>query len=311
MKGSEAMKEKKDALLIFSKPPVPGRVKTRLTREYGGIFSPEQAAEFFRRSLYDVSEMCMHALIELQRENDALVASDPDATKITYDFFVSTTPADAVELMKETYDAIGPWPMEIHYLIDEGSTFDDHFDDAFKKIFDLGYENIVSVGGDIPTMPKTHITQAYQWLDYFQSQGTPGFVQAPCQECGTSLVGFSRNTPIDHQGVYYNLNGRPALDAYVEKLMEKDIPSAYFTPAADIDEATDLAHAISCMKAIEQAAKHQPELFVPRRVLDWVDFMGITVSTPPNEEHDPRQYIDGAEPEELAAAAAAGGATKE
>lgn len=286
------MAEKKVALLIFSKPPVPGMVKTRLTTAHGGFLTNEQAAEFFRRSLYDVSELSMHALFELQAANDAKVAADPEADKITYDFFVSTTPADNVELMRETYEAIGPWPMEIHYLTDKGATFDDHFDDAFKQIFDLGYESIVSVGGDIPTLPKTHIKQAFEWLEYFQSLGTPGFVQAPCQECGTSLVGFSYNTPIDHQGVYYNLNGVPALDAYVAKLQEHDIPSAYFSPVADIDEKTDLAHAISCMRAQEMAAKHQPDIFVPRRVLDWVDFMGIRVSTPPNDEHDPRQYID-------------------
>ena len=182
--------------------------------------------------------------------------------------------------------------MEIHYITDKGATFDDHFDDAFKQIFDMGYEHIVSVGGDIPTMPKSHVTQAFQWLDYFQAQGTPGFVCAPCQECGTSLVGSSYNTDINHQGVYYNLNGKPALDAYMEKTAEKNIPIAYFAPIADIDEKVDLAHAISCMRAIEQAAQYQNELFVPKRVLEWVDFMGIRVCTPPNEEHDPRQYID-------------------
>ncbi len=289
------MAERKNALLVFSKPPIPGMVKTRLTTEFGGFLTPEQAAEFFRRSLYDVCEASMHALFELQAQNDALVAEDPEATRITYDFFVSTTPASNVELMKETFDKIGPWPMEIHYLTDAGATFDDHFDDAFKQIFDLGYSSIVSVGGDIPTMPKSHVTQAFQWLDYFLDEGTPGFVQAPCQECGTSLVGFSRNTPIDHQGIYYNLNGRAALDGYVEKLKAENIPSAYFSPVADIDERTDLAHAISCMRAIEQAAKYQPDLFVPRRVLDWIDYMGIVVSTPPNDEHDPRQYIDEAE----------------
>ena len=286
------MAEKKQALLVFSKPPVPGMVKTRLTTDFGGFLTKEQAAEFFRRSLYDVTEACMHALFELKWANEAKVAEDPEADVITYDFFVSTTPASNIDLMKETFDAIGPWPMEIHYITDKGATFDDHFDDAFQQIFALGYEHIVSVGGDIPTMPKSHITQAFQWLDYFQSQGTPGFVQAPCQECGTSLVGFSHNTPINHQGVYYNLNGKPALDAYVEKIDAENIPCAYFSPIADIDEKTDLAHAISCMRAIERAAKYQPDLFVPRRVLDWVDFMGITVSTPPNDEHDPRQYID-------------------
>lgn len=287
------MAEKKEALLLFSKPPIPGMVKTRLTKEHGGFLTAEQAAEFFKRSLFDVAEASMHALFELQYENDALVAEDPDADKITYDFFISTTPAKNVELMKETFDSIGPWPMEIHYITDAGSTFDDHFDDAFRQIFDLGYESIVSVGGDIPTMPKSHVKQAFNWLEYFQGSGTPGFVQAPCQECGTSLVGFSYNTPINHQGVYYNMNGVPALDAYMAKVREKNIPSAYFPPIADIDERTDLAHAISCMRAIELAAPTQLDLFIPRRVLEWVDFMGIRVSTPPNEEHDPRQYIDG------------------
>ena len=286
------MAEKKQALLLFSKPPVAGMVKTRLTHEFGGILSPAQAAEFFKRSLYDVSELSMHALLELQVENDALVAADPTADKITYDFFVSTTPAENVALMKETYDAIGPWPMEIHYLTDKGATFDDHFDDAFQQIFAMGYEHIVSVGGDIPTMPKSHISQAFQWLDYFQRLDKPGFVQAPCQECGTSLVGFSHNTPVNHQGVYYNLDGRAALDGYMEKLQESDVPSAFLSPVADIDEKTDLAHAISCMRAIKQAAEYQSELFVPQRVLDWVDYMGIQVVTPPNDEHDPRQYID-------------------
>ena len=227
----------------------------------------------------------------MQRANDAAVAADPSVDKITYDFFVSTPAAD-IDIMKATYDEIGPWPMEIHYLTDKGATFDDHFDYAFKQIFDEGYEHIVSVGGDIPTLPKSHIKQSFQWLDYFQACGTPGFVQAPCQECGTSLVGFSYNTPINHQGIYYNMDGRPALDGYVEKLKAANIPSAYFSPVADIDERTDLAHAISCMRAIAEAGKYQNDVFIPQRVLDWVDWYGITVSTPPNEEHDPRQYLD-------------------
>lgn len=286
------MTEKKHALLIFSKYPTPGVVKTRMTQKYGGALTDQQAAVFFKNCLFDVCEGAMWALMDLQRQNDELVAADPTATKITYDFFLSTTPAENMDKMREMFEGYGQWPMEIHYMTDKGGTFDDHFDDAFAQIFAQGYESIVSIGGDIPTMPLTHITQSFQWLDYFQSQGTPGFVQAPCQECGTSLVGFSHNTPIDHQGVYYNMDGVPALDAYVAKLQENNIPSAYFSPVADIDEMTDLAHAISCLRAISEAAKIQPGLHPANRVLSWVDFMGFKVSTPPNEEHDPRQYID-------------------
>ena len=57
------MAEKKHALLIFSKAPQPGKVKTRLTRKYGGFLSDEQAAEFFKMCLFDVCEGAMHALM--------------------------------------------------------------------------------------------------------------------------------------------------------------------------------------------------------------------------------------------------------
>lgn len=288
------MTEKKVALLIFTKPPLEGIVKTRMTTEYGGFLTMAQAAQFYKCCFYDVCELGMHALIELQRENDALVEADPHANKITYDFFVSTTPAESLPAVQDLFEEIGPWPMEVHFVVDAGTTFDEHFNDAYKKIFDRGYEAIVAIGGDVPTMPKAHVKQAFEWLEYFQELGTPGFVMAPCQECGTSLVGYSYNTPMNHDGVYYNMDGRPALDGYVEKILENNVPTAYFDPVADIDEVTDLAHAISCMKAIREAAKYQP-LYVPIRTLTWVENMGISISTPPNDNHDPRGYLDGKE----------------
>lgn len=289
--------EKKRALLIFSKYPEPGRVKTRLTYLKGGPMMPEVAAEFFTYCLFDVVEISMAALQELQRINDDVCAKDPNHYHVKYDFYVSTTPEEKVLKMRELFTR-EQWPMDINFLVDNGSTFDEHFNDAFQQLFALGYESIVSIGGDIPTIPKSHITRAFEWLAYFQSIGKPGFVQAPCQECGTSLVGFSYNTPIDHTGVYYNLDGTPALDAYVQKLRQNNIPSAYFSPVADIDEESDLAHAISCMFAIEEAARYQPDLYPPRRVLDWVRRSHIKVTTPPNADHDPRQYVDGKELEE-------------
>ena len=286
------MTEKKQALLIFTKPPLSGVVKTRMTTEYGGFLNMDQAASFYKCCFFDVCEMAMQALQDLQAANDALVESDPTADKITYDFFLSTTPKKSLPQVKELFEKVGVWPMEINFIVDQGKSFDEHFNDAYEQIFAMGYESIVAIGGDVPTMPKNHLIQAFQWLDYFQSIGKPGFVYAPCQECGTSLVGFSHNTVMDHTGVYYNMDGRPALDGYLEKLKEADVPSAYFDPVADIDEVTDLGHAISCMRAIEEAARYQP-LFVPHRTLAWVNLMGITVSTPPNENHDPRDMFDG------------------
>ena len=105
------MAEKKQALLIFTKPPLPGVVKTRMTTEYGGFFTMQQAAQFYTNCFYDVCTMGMQALQELQAMNDELVAADPDADKITYDFFCSTTPADSVDKVRELFDKVAPWPI--------------------------------------------------------------------------------------------------------------------------------------------------------------------------------------------------------
>ena len=38
---------------------------------------------------------------------------------------------------------------------------------------------------------------------------------------------------------------------------------------------------------------------MPRRVLAWADYLGIRSVAPPNDNHDPRQYMDNPDSEEL------------
>ena len=283
------MTTKKHALLIFSKPPIPGMVKTRLTRERGGILSEQQAAEFFRRSLYDVSELCMHALIELQRENDARLAADPDADAVTYDFFVSTTPVDNVQAMRETYDAIGPWPMEVHYLTDAGATFDDHFDDAFSQLFALGYESVVSVGGDIPTLPKSAYhpgVPVARLLPVPRHAGLRAGAVPGMRHVASRLERATR--PWTTRASTTTPDGRAALDAYVEKLKETDVPVGlpHAGSRCGRGRPTWPTPSRACAPS-RRPRPHQADLFVPQRVLDWIDFMGFQVTTPPNDEPRP------------------------
>lgn len=289
------MAQSRNALMLFSKPPIPGQVKTRLTKERGGIFTPEQAADFYHRSLFDVTELAMQCITQLREENRLAREADPETPERIYDFYISTTPEENVERMRKLFEDAGEWPVEINYMCDRGSSFDEHFDDAFAQLFGKGYDNVVAIGGDIPTVPREHILNSFKWLDYFAATDECGygFVEAPCQECGVSIIGQTKSTPIDSQGVYYNLSGRPALDAYTEEVAAHEVPTAYFSPIADVDEASDLSHTISCLRAIAVAAKYQPGLYVAHRVLEWANALGIKSVTPPNGNHDPRQYIDG------------------
>ncbi|MDR3137162.1 MAG: DUF2064 domain-containing protein [Coriobacteriales bacterium] len=281
------------ALLMFSKPPVPGLVKTRLTQAAGGIFSEEEAAELFHRSLFDVMELCINAVEQLEAEDEDAAAADPSAPRHEYGFFISTTPAKNLDIMRELFTKSGEWPREFTYILDSGSTFDEHFDDAFKQVFAAGYDSVLSVGGDIPLLPLSHITNGFRWLQYFLTHSEKGgMVQAPCQECGVSLIGWTRNAPIDHQGVYYSMTGRPALDAYVQKCSEQDLPMASLSPVADVDNVQDLAHAISLARSARYTQRFQSDFYVPQRFLQWVDWRGLKVGTPPNEDRDSRDGID-------------------
>lgn len=295
------MSTRKHAFLLFAKPPIPGLVKTRLTQENEGPFTEEEAAEIYRRCMFDVAELACLAIHDLEVENATHRVSKPKDDDHTYTFFISTTPAENAEIMRTTFEEIGQWPREFTYLVDEGSNFDEHFDSAFKQIFDMGYDTILCVGADIPMLPKDHLINGFKWLQYFleddinaaeSGEAIGGVVLAPCQEVGVSLIGWTKSTPIDHQGVYYNMSGRPALDAYVEKAREKGIPMATMMPVADIDDVSDFAHATSLARAAKYSHEFQPDLYVPERFLAWVDWRGIKVGTPPNEDRDSREGID-------------------
>lgn len=270
----------KHALLIFTKAPKPGVTKTRLTEEKGGIFTPEEAADLYQAMLLDVATIAGQAIRTLKQAGDDeyhLVISSP-------------SPADQ-EALTNLFAREGIKPDL--FITDRGKNFDEHFDNAFQQLFALGYYAVVAVGGDLPTMPVSHLTQAFQWLEHFRiASNQGGFVQAPCQECGVSLVGYTVDTPMDSQGVYYNLDGIPALDAYIAKAEARNIPVAALMPVADVDNTQDLAHSISLLRSLAYAAKFQKDMFLATRTLNWIDQSGILVCTPPNANHDPREQVD-------------------
>lgn len=61
------MDTRKNALLLFSKVPEAGKVKTRLTPIKDGFFDPEVASALYHCMLFDVTECCCDALHDLER----------------------------------------------------------------------------------------------------------------------------------------------------------------------------------------------------------------------------------------------------
>jgi glycosyltransferase A (GT-A) superfamily protein (DUF2064 family) len=283
------MVEKKHALLLFTKAPKPGLTKTRLTKTRGGIFTPEEAASLYCASLLDVIELGFRALTELNEPT----TKEGNPRQEQYEFIISCSPPSEQDALKELLSQANIEVDAIGFIADQGKCFDEHFDNAFQQLFEREYHSVVAIGGDLPTMPTSHIVNAFHWLDYFEAiHDNGGLVLAPCQECGVSLVGYTANTPMDSSGVFYNPAGIPALDAYIAKAKERRVPLALLDPVADFDEVQDLAHICSLIRAIAYSSQFHPNLFVPHHTLAWIERIGLSVQTPPNPEHDPREHID-------------------
>ena len=61
------MRERKNTVLLFSKLPEVGLVKTRLTTLKDGWFEPEVASALYHCMLFDVVEIICAALAEIGR----------------------------------------------------------------------------------------------------------------------------------------------------------------------------------------------------------------------------------------------------
>lgn len=281
------MKTRKHVLSLFTKSPQPGITKTRLTEKQGGALTEPEAADLYRATMLDVADAAFQAL-ELCRHE----ASDNDSQD-EYSFFISCTPESEQPELKAVFEAEFPHVNDIHYMVDRGRNFDEHFNDHYQQLFEQGYDSVVCIGGDLPTISPEFIHRAFQWLAYLEPGSNKGaMVLAPCQAAGVSLVGLTANAPMDFTGVFYNAQGTPALDAIINIASARQIPTALLENQFDIDTMEDLAHIIAVINAMAHARYFQPGIGVPRRTLEWVAKTGLVVHTPPNEEHDPRGDID-------------------
>lgn len=154
----------KEALVLMAKAPLAGQVKTRLI----GALSAEDAADLYAAFLSDT-----FAVMEE-------VADERETVRLVLCY----TPAGEEEAF-EKVEREGSL-----MLAQRGDSLGERLEHCFTALFEHGFDSVVIIGGDSPTLPVENLLTAFESLT-----DEDEIVIGPAEDDGYYLIGMRKLHP--------------------------------------------------------------------------------------------------------------------
>ena len=196
-----------NALIIFAKQPLAGKVKTRLT----AVLSPEEAAELYRCMLIDTLFK-----VKLLGGVDIYLFFEGDGDAASY--FASI--ADGMETRPQRGNDLGERMM-----------------DAFQRTFERGYESVAIIGTDSPDLPVSFIEEAFLSLGDARLDAVFG----PSEDGGYYLLALKRLHAELFQGIGWS--SQAVLRETVAAAEKVGMRTTMLSLWHDVDTVADLRRA--------------------------------------------------------------------
>lgn len=189
-------------IILFVKPPIPGKVKTRLAKDIGN----DAACAIYLR-------LANHTIHEVQASGIPLAL-----------FFDGVNPA---ELPDNWRQAAGTCYSQ------QGDDLGERMANAFQQLFAEGVEQVILIGSDIPELDATYLNHAFDLL------ASNGLVIGPAIDGGYCLIGFNRNDFT--ASVFHNIPWSTAnvLEETLKKADKAGLSYSLLQPLRDIDTIED------------------------------------------------------------------------
>ena len=189
-------------LIIVAKDPLSGQAKTRLARGIGD----QQARALYRCFLYDTVELAQRFA----------------ATTLAFSFWPATSAA-----------SFGALANAALLLPQHGADFGSRLLSAFEQAHSQGYDQIVLIGSDNPSLPPQYVEQAFAAL------ATSPTVLGPANDGGYYLIGMHAPQPgLFHPGIAWSTAS--VAQQTRAAAAEAGLAMAQVPPWYDIDTADDL-----------------------------------------------------------------------
>lgn len=207
----------KRALIVFGKNPVPGRVKTRLASEIGS----SAAARLYQGFLIDTVERFNHAGADVR-------------------LYIAPT-SDPLPGALSAFDRFA--------LRQRGAGLGERMKNAFADTFMAGYDRVVIVGSDHPTLPLERIHEAFERL---AERST--IVIGPSEDGGYYLLGLGHPAPQLFDGITYSRGD--VFERTVDRA--KRLRRSVHTLASwyDVDSMDDLGRLVADLNDDESVCPH-------------------------------------------------------
>jgi rSAM/selenodomain-associated transferase 1 len=192
----------KNALIIFVKTPVPGLVKTRLQPD----LTKRESAQVYIAFLKDLDTKFYN------RDN--------------YACWYAVSP----ELFDE--HLLGRIIHLDNYFLQNGCDLGERMNHAFQTLFSEGYNKVVLIGSDLPSLPSGIISQAFQKLD------SNDCVIGPSRDGGYYLIALKNPLPTLFQGLVWSSSS--VYNKTIKFLDKTGVTYFRLPELADIDTAEEL-----------------------------------------------------------------------
>ena len=242
-------------ILIFSKVPVPGLVKTRLTQNTC-------------LSENDV------ALIAKAMLKDTISLSSSSRADQIYLGYIPQNQKSILSRIVEDLRKDGNLNKSVEYILQEGSNFDQRFSSVVNSAFIKGANNIIVLGADLPYLEPKLLNKTFNLL----SQGIKEkkVVIGPANGGGIYLVGINQEFDYRWFTEYQLFRGGVEIIQFSGFCKIKGINLALLPAFGDIDLEEDLVSLIAYIKALS-ISKTYSGFFYPYYTAKVIDELGLYI----------------------------------
>lgn len=245
----------KNVVIIFSKAPVAGTVKTRLIQD----------------SSLDAEDAAL--LAEAMLKDTIALAAESNASEIVIGF----TPADERESMERIVkEVVEERYLErpITVLTQRGTNFDERFGSVVSAAFAMGSENLVILGEDLPYLPPDIINRAFSFL--MEDRSNNSVVLGPAGEGGIYLVGITRHFDPEYFSKNQLFSGGVEIPQFIKLCKNEGMVLELLPAFIDVDIEGDLVSLLLYIDAMKIAKKFEGFYF-PSYTADAIAQLGLIV----------------------------------